>query len=279
MTRVCVIGWPISHSRSPLIHGYWLKHYGLTGSYTRQPVASENLETFIQSLAANGYAGCNVTIPHKEAAYHLVTAGDELTARLGVVNTIYLEGSRLMGISTDGPGFLSNLRESQPRLHLPATPALILGAGGAAQAIAGALLEAGCPSLTVANRNHDRALAMAAKFGPRLRAVPWSEAEAAMEGVGLLVNTTALGMTGQPPLVVNLARLPTQAIVSDIVYTPLETDLLQQARLRGLATVEGLGMLLHQAAPGFQKWFGRYPEVTPALRNLLEADIAKATSA
>ncbi len=279
MIHACVIGWPISHSRSPLIHGYWLQHYGIAGSYARQPVAPEDLETFIRSLASQGYAGCNVTIPHKEPAYRLVTPGDELTARLGVVNTIYLEGSRLMGISTDGPGFLSHLHQSQPQLHLPSTPALLLGAGGAAQAIAGSLLEAGCPTLTVANRNHERALAMAAKFGPRLRPVTWIEAETAMDGVGLLVNTTALGMTGQPPLTIDLARLPAQAIVSDIVYAPLQTDLLRQARLRDLATVDGLGMLLHQAAPGFEKWFGKRPMVTPALRSLVEADIGKATPA
>jgi shikimate dehydrogenase len=198
-----------------------------------------------------------------------------LTARLGVVNTVYLEGNRLMGISTDGPGFLSHLRESQPQLHLAATPALILGAGGAAQAIAGALLEAGCPSLTVANRNHDRAVAMSDKFGPRLHPVPWAEAEAAMASVGLLVNTTALGMTGQPPLTIDLARLAATAVVCDIVYTPLQTNLLRKARDLGLATVDGLGMLLHQAVPGFEKWFGQRPVVTPALRSLVEADLGK----
>jgi shikimate dehydrogenase len=271
--RSCVIGWPIGHSRSPLIHNYWLKTYGLEGEYVKQPVAPEELAEFLSNLAARGYLGCNVTVPHKEHAARLVTLADSLTRKLAAVNTIYLDNGRLMGTNTDGFGFMTNLAAAVPGFDCRGGSALVLGAGGAARAIAGALLDAGVARLLLCNRSLERARSLEAVFGEKLLALPWADAPAAMRDSDLLVNATSLGMEGRPPLSLPLAALPFSAVVCDIVYVPLETALLRQARSRGNAAVDGLGMLLHQARPAFEKWYGIRPEVTPDLRRIVESDI------
>jgi len=271
--RSCVIGWPIGHSRSPLIHNYWLRHYDIAGEYTKQPVSPDELETFLSSLSARGFLGCNVTVPHKEPAGKFVTLADALTRQLSAVNTIYLENGVLMGTNTDGFGFLKNLAAEVPDYECRGSSALLLGAGGAARAIAGALLHAGLGKLIICNRSFERARVLAETFGENIVAVPWHSAPSAMADIDLLVNATALGMEGKPPLVLSLETLPRSAVVCDIVYVPLETPLLRQARGRGNPTVDGLGMLLHQACPAFEKWYGIRPEVTTALRRIVENDI------
>jgi len=275
MKKACVIGWPIAHSRSPLIHGYWLRGYGIAGSYTRVPVEPRNLAGFIGSLRQQGYEGCNVTIPHKEACFQLVAAADQTTRRLGVVNTIYHRDGTLLGTSTDGEGFLTNLRAHVPDFSANAAPAMILGAGGSATAVAAALLDAGVPEIRLANRTLERAEQLRDQFGPRISPIPWAKAPDRFQECGLLVNTTSLGMQGQPELDVSLDRLPPQAVVSDIVYVPLETKLIRRAQERGHRTVGGLGMLLHQAVRGFHLWFGVKPEVTRDLHDLVAADVMK----
>jgi shikimate dehydrogenase len=271
--RSCVIGWPVAHSRSPLIHNYWLKHYRLEGEYTKEAVAPGELPSFLQSLESRGFIGCNVTVPHKEEAARLVTPADSLTRRLAAVNTIYRDGSRLLGTNTDGFGFTAHLAASLPGLHLAGQRVLLLGAGGAARAIAGALLDMQIDKLFIANRTFDRAAALADCFGPRLEPVQWRSASSSMSGIQLFVNATSLGMLGKPELDISLADLPASAVVCDIVYVPLETELLRRARARGLRTVDGLGMLLHQACPAFEKWYGVAPAVTAELRELLIQDI------
>jgi shikimate dehydrogenase len=271
--RSCVIGWPIGHSRSPLIHNYWLKHYGIAGEYVKQPVSPDELETFLSSLTARGFLGCNVTVPHKEHAGKFVTLADALTRQLSAVNTIYLENGVPMGTNTDGFGFMKNLTAEVPDYECRGSSALLLGAGGAARAIAGALLHAGLGKLIICNRSLERAQVLAGIFGENIVAVPWHNAPSAMVDIDLLVNATALGMEGKPPLDLSLETLPRSAVVCDIVYVPLETPLLREARGRGNRTVDGLGMLLHQACPAFEKWYGIRPEITTALRRMVENDI------
>ncbi|MGE3877190.1 MAG: shikimate dehydrogenase [Parvibaculaceae bacterium] len=274
MTRkACVIGWPIAHSRSPLIHGYWLKRYGIDGSYERIAVPPAELPDFLGSLADKAYAGCNVTLPHKEGAFRAVHIADEATRRLGVVNTVFLRDGGLWGTSTDGEGFLANLTAHVPDWRAKDRTIVILGAGGAARAIVGALLDAGSRRLLVANRTPARAEELRRGFGSRVEPRDWRDVGKLLEDADLLVNTTSLGMTGQPPLALDLTRLPRSAIVTDIVYTPLETALLAEARARGNVVVPGLGMLLHQAVRGFELWFGRRPEVTRELHDLVARDI------
>lgn len=273
MIKACVIGWPISHSRSPLIHGYWLRQHGIDGSYTRQPVEPSGLGEFLNSLEAAGYAGCNVTIPHKENAFALVTPADETTRRLGAVNTVYVKDGQILGTNTDGEGFLNSLRQSLPQLSLRGSRAVVLGAGGAALAIVNALLEQGASEVAVANRTLEKAEALRHRFGARIRPVSWEQAADELSESSLLVNTTSLGMKGQPDLMLDLNRLPTSAVVTDIVYTPLRTKLLEDAAARGNPVVEGLGMLLHQAVRGFSLWFGTRPEVTSDLHDLVARDI------
>jgi shikimate dehydrogenase len=274
MTRkACVIGWPVSHSRSPLIHGYWLERYGIDGSYERVAVAPEEVANFLRRLGDNGYAGCNVTLPHKQAAFRAVRCADDATARLGVVNTVFHRDGGLWGTSTDGEGFLANLSSHVPGWRAVHGNTLILGAGGAARAIVGALLDAGSRRLVVVNRSLARAQELARDFGPRIEPREWTEVVTVLADADLVVNTTSLGMTGQPPLALDLGPLPKSAVVADIVYTPLETDLLRRARARGNPVVPGLGMLLHQAVRGFELWFGRRPEVTPELHDLIARDI------
>lgn len=273
MIKACVIGWPIAHSRSPLIHGYWLKQYGIDGSYQRQPVEPAELPQFIASLQSAGFAGCNVTLPHKEAVFALVTPADEATERLGAVNTVYLRDGKVLGTNTDGEGFINSLYHSAPGLKLDGTRAVVLGAGGAALAVVNALLEQGVSDVTVANRTLERAEDLRRRFGPRIRPISWDRASAELAGCGLLVNTTSLGMKGQPALDLDLSHLAEEAVVTDIVYTPLRTALLDQAAARGNRVVEGLGMLLHQAVRGFSLWFGVLPEVSTELYDLVARDI------
>jgi shikimate dehydrogenase len=267
MKRACVIGWPVEHSRSPLIHRYWLDLYGVEGAYEKEAVPPEEIQAFLRSLGTRGYAGANVTLPHKEAALAVADVADAAAKAIGAANTLWLdEQGRLQASNTDGYGFMTHLREQAPDWNRGRRPVVVLGAGGAARAILHGLLAGGAAQVLIANRRHDRADALAKTFGPAVSVVPWSEKDKALAGCGLLINATSLGMTGKPPLDIDLALLPADAIVADIVYSPLETELLAAAAARGNLTVDGLGMLLHQAVPGFERWFGVRPEVTPALR-------------
>jgi shikimate dehydrogenase len=264
-----VMGWPVAHSRSPALHGWWLRRYGIDGAYVPLAVRPERLEQAIRALPALGFAGCNVTIPHKEAALRIVDRVDATAQRIGAVNTIVVgpDGS-LSGSNTDAFGFAESLG---PEWRADAGPAVVMGAGGAARAVVVALADRGAPEIRIVNRTLARAEALAAELGGR--AVPWDRRETALEGAALLVNATSQGMTGQLPLDLSLERLPTSATVVDTVYVPLETPLLAAARARGNRAVDGLGMLLHQARPGFEAWFGVAPEVTPALREAIEATL------
>jgi len=270
----CVIGWPIGHSRSPLIHNYWIKEHGLDAEYRREAVPPDQFVDFIAQLAERGYAGGNVTVPHKEAALALSEPDDRARA-VGAANTLWLDGGRLRSTNTDVEGFIANLDATESGWDRGPGSALVLGSGGAARAVVFGLLERGISRIFLANRTFERAAALRDKFGNRVEAVRWSDIDSHMAEAGLIVNTTSLGMAGQPPLTIDLARLPAGAVVSDLVYVPLETALLAAAKARGLRTVDGLGMLLHQAVRGFQRWFGVRPEVTKALRTLVEADLIR----
>lgn len=267
MRRACVIGWPVEHSRSPLIHRYWLKTYGIDGAYEKEAVEPKDLPEFLGSLAARGYVGANVTLPHKEAALRLAAIADEAARTIGAANTLWLdEGGRLNAGNTDAYGFITNLNAEAPGWNDARRPVMVLGAGGAARAILHGLLAEGASRILLTNRTRGRAEELARTFGPAVTVVDWRERARALSRCGLLVNATSLGMTGKDPLDLDLASLPPDAVVADLVYSPLETGLLAAARAGGNRTVDGLGMLLHQAVPGFEAWFGRRPEVTPALR-------------
>jgi shikimate dehydrogenase len=268
----CVVGWPIEHSRSPLIHNYWLKTYGIPGTYRREAVPPEQFRGFLQSLAGRGYAGANVTVPHKEAALAWSQPDDRARA-VGAANTLWFDGG-LRSTNTDVEGFLDNLDACAPGWERGAGNALVLGAGGAARAVVYALLERGLDHVVVANRTERRAEALRERFGARVRAARWDERQAALDGAALVVNTTTLGMPRQSGLALDIGRLPSHAIVADLVYWPLVTPLIRAARWRGLRTADGLGMLMYQAVRGFMLWFGKKPEVTAELRALLEADLA-----
>jgi shikimate dehydrogenase len=235
-------------------------------------VEPDRLEAFIQSLEAQGFVGGNVTIPHKEAALRLVEA-DETAQAIGAVNTIWRKNGRLFGSNTDAYGFVANLDAGSPTWQERASTALVLGAGGAARAVVHALLSRGLPEIVLANRTRSRAETLAHAFGPRVKVVSWDELCTALPAAGLLVNATSLGMQGKPTLALDIGALQHGAIVTDLVYVPLETELLRAARLRGHPTIDGLGMLLHQAVPGFERWFGRRPQVTSSLRQMVENDI------
>jgi len=268
-----VMGWPVGHSRSPRLHGFWLERYAIDGGYVPMAVAPEKLAQALRALPALGFAGCNLTLPHKEAALGLVDRVDNAARRIGAVNTVVVDGSgQLSGSNTDGFGFHESLIAGAPGWQSE-RPVLVLGAGGAARAVVAALLDAGVPLVRVANRSSARAQALAEAFGEAVEPVAWDQRAAACDGVGLVVNTTTLGMTGQAPLEIDLAALASDAVVSDIVYTPLITPLLAAARARGNRMVDGLGMLLHQARPGFAAWFGRDPVVDDALRRHVAADL------
>lgn len=283
----CVIGFPVKHSRSPLIHRFWLQEHGLPGRYELAETTAENFPEFIGSLRDNGYIGGNVTIPHKEAAFQLAQRVTDTARALGAVNTLWFEGDVLCGDNTDVEGFLANLDAAIPGWDADGTTATVLGAGGAARAIVYGLLRRGIERVVIVNRTAERIIALADQmdraFGyegrgsGRIVSASWGEAAAHLPQTDLLVNTTSLGMRGQPPLELDLGALPATAVVTDAVYVPLETPLLAAAANCGLRTVDGLGMLLHQAVPGFERWYGKRPAVTPALRVLIEADILRAT--
>ncbi len=268
------MGWPVYHSRSPMVHGYWLERHAIAGSYVPLAVRPENLAAAFKGLAALGFAGCNVTIPHKEAALRLADRVDELARRIGAVNTIVVGADGTLAASnTDAFGYIESLREAKPDWRADAGPIAVLGAGGGARAVVASLADRGAREIRVLNRSDARAEALAHDYGPPVAALPWQGREAALADVALLVNTTSQGMAGEPPLELSLAALPRAAVVSDIVYIPLETPLLAAARRRGNPTVDGLGMLLHQARPAFQAWFGILPEVTPELRRIVESTL------
>jgi shikimate dehydrogenase len=269
-----VMGWPVAHSRSPMLHGYWIGQLGLSGAYVHLPVRPERLAEALKGLSALGFAGCNLTIPHKETALRLVDRVDSLGKRIGAINTIVVgEDGSLSGFNTDVYGFIESVKEAKPDWRADAGPAAIMGAGGGARAVVASLAERGAKEVRLANRTFVRAQQLATDFGAPVRAIPWEQRHHAIEGASLLVNTTNQGMVGEPPLDLSLDRLPKSALVCDIVYSPLETPLLKAARQRGNPAVNGLGMLLHQARPAFKAWFGVLPEVTPELRRLLEATI------
>ena len=277
MRRACVIGWPVEHSRSPLIHRYWLKQYGLDGAYEREAVKPEDLPAFLGGLAARGYAGANITLPHKEAALRLATVADEAARTIGAANTLWLdEAGRLNASNTDAYGFMTNLNAVAPGWNEGRRPVLVLGAGGAGRAVLHGLLAEGASRILLANRTSGRAQELADAFGPAVTVVDWRERDRALLGCGLLVNATSLGMTGKEALDLDLALLPSDAAVADLVYSPLETRLLAAARSRDNRAVDGLGMLLHQAVPGFERWFGVRPAVTDELRAHVAASLGGA---
>ena len=262
-----VMGWPVAHTRSPAIHNHWIARHGLKGAYVQLPVHPDRLEAALRGLPALGFAGCNVTVPHKVSAMHFMDELHPTAQRVAAINTIVVQpDGSLLGMNNDGAGYVQSLRDADPTWRGDAGPALVLGAGGAARAIVVALLDEGVPELRITNRTLERAQALAEAFGERVKVVPWAERNEAMAGISLLVNTTTQGMHGQPPLDVALDALPAAAMVSDAIYIPMETPLLAQARLRGHRTVNGLGMLLNQARPAFKAWFGVMPEITPELR-------------
>lgn len=262
-----VMGWPVAHSRSPVLHGYWLQRYGIDGAYVPMAVKPENLRRALQSLTVLGFAGCNLTIPHKEEALRAVDFCEPSAQRAGGVNTIVVDPQgNIVGSSSDGFGFIAALRAAAPHFDAAQAPAVVLGAGGAARAIVAALLDHGAREVRLINRTPERAAKLAQELGGEVCGIAWEKRAEALADVGLLVNATSLGMEGQPALALPLDALPTEAVVNDIVYVPLETPLLAAARARGNLCVDGLGMLLHQARPGFEAWFGIKPEVDDGLR-------------
>jgi len=261
-----VMGWPVAHSRSPLIHNHWIREHQLNGAYGFFPVNPNDLEAAIRGLKALGLAGCNITIPHKVNAMAHMDWVDPLAKRMGAINTIVVQpDGALHGFNHDGFGFIQSLLESQPTWHANAGPIAVLGAGGAARGVVVSLLDAGATNIRLINRTHSKAEELAQAFGPAVTSVKWDEREDALTDLALLVNTTNQGMHGEPALALRLNNLPVDALVCDAVYIPLETPLLTEARLRGNPTVNGLGMLLHQARPAFQAWFGVLPDVTREL--------------
>ncbi|MBZ9745829.1 shikimate dehydrogenase [Mesorhizobium sp. CO1-1-7] len=270
--KAFVTGHPIKHSRSPMIHGHWLAKHGIDGSYQAIDVAPENFAEFLATLQANGYRGGNVTIPHKEAAFAGVARRDHAADEIGAVNTLWFEDGTLWGGNTDGHGFAANLDDHAPGWAANG-PAVVLGAGGAARAVIHALKARGLRDIRIVNRTLARAIELRDRFGAGVSAHSLAATGELLRDAGLLVNTTALGMQGNGDLAADPRGLPAHAVVNDIVYVPLETPLLAAARARGLKTVDGLGMLLNQAVPGFERWFGVRPKVTAELRALIVADL------
>ena len=269
-----VMGWPVAHSRSPIIHNHWIRQYGLQGAYGLFPVQPAKLEDAIRGLPALGLAGCNITIPHKVNAMKLVDVVDPLARRMGAINTIVVtpEGA-LHGFNNDGFGYIQSLLDAKPDWKANAGPVTVLGAGGAARAVVLSLLDQGATEIRLLNRSRDKAQALCDEFGAGIQVVDWSERHEALSGVALLVNTTNQGMHGEPELDLQLDHLPADALVSDAIYIPLETALLRNARLRGNPTVNGLGMLLNQARPAFHAWFGVMPDITPELQQAVMATL------
>jgi shikimate dehydrogenase len=273
-----VMGWPVSHSRSPLIHNYWLQKYGLTGSYVQLPVAPGTLGTAIPGLKALGFKGCNLTIPHKVEAMAFMDEVDPMARRMGAMNTIVVQADgSLKGYNNDGYGYIQSLLDAQPNWRADAGPVTVLGAGGAARAVVLSLADRGAKEIRLLNRSPAAAQALADAFGDEfgevVKALPWADRHDALDGIALLVNTTSQGMVGNPALDLQLNALPTTALVSDVIYVPLETPLILAAKARGNLTVDGLGMLLNQARPAFEAWFGVLPDITPELRRMIEATL------
>ncbi len=269
-----VMGWPVAHSRSPRLHNFWLDQYGINGAYVPFPVEPSGLEAALRALPNLGIGGVNVTVPHKEQAYRIVDETDDTAARIGAVNTITVtDDGNLTATNTDAFGFMEALRARAPDWSPASGAAVILGAGGASRAILVALQNLGVSEIRVVNRTLERAQALADELGAPLVAIPWADRETALGDAGLLINSTTLGMQGQPSLDLLLDDLPRTAVVNDIVYAPLFTKLLEAAEARGNAIVDGLEMLLHQARPGFHAWYGREPEVTDALRGFVGEDL------
>jgi shikimate dehydrogenase len=273
MIKASVIGWPIAHSRSPLIHGHWLKQHGIDGSYEKIPVAPENLETFLQTLRSGAYVGTNVTIPHKEAAMAFVDDADDSVRRIGSLNTIWRENGKLRATSTDGYGFVTNVNATLAGFRWDSSVATVLGAGGSARAIIYEMLQNAVERIHVCNRTFSRAQHLAAFFGPRVHAVQVEHLTSVLSDTDIFINTTAAGLNGELGFEISWGSLKPESVVADIVYTPLVTPFLRSAEQRGHAVVPGLGMLLHQAVPGFQHWFGVRPTVTRDLHDLVARDI------
>jgi shikimate dehydrogenase len=277
MKRACVIGWPVSHSLSPAIHGYWLKKYGIGGEYGKAAVEPKDFEGFLKGLAGRGFCGANITVPHKIEAHRLCDRRDAAADAIGAVNTLWLDGGTLVGSNTDASGFLASLDASAPGWDRGG-PAVVIGAGGAARAAVFAIRQRGFEDIRIVNRTMARAEELAAAFAPA-RAFDFEALPSALDGARFVANASTLGMKGAPPLEADFFAVAPEATVCDIVYSPLETRLLAEARKRGLRAVDGLGMLLHQAAPGFEAWFGVRPDVTPDLREAVLAAISARESA
>lgn len=267
-----VIGWPVSHSRSPVLHGYWLGRYGVPGHYVPLPVHPDDLEAVLRTLPRAGFVGANVTVPHKEAALAIADVVSDRAALIGAANTlIFRPDGRIHADNTDGYGFLANLRSHAPGWRPETGAAALIGAGGAARAVVASLLDAGVPELRITNRTRLRSEQLRTEFGARILVYDWAQAANMLDGAVTVVNATSLGMVGKAPLKVPLDALASDAVVTDLVYTPLRTPFLEEAAARGCVTVDGLGMLLHQAAPGFERWFGQRPEVDDATRQAILA--------
>jgi shikimate dehydrogenase len=269
-----VMGWPVMHSRSPKLHNYWFEKYRLAGTYVPLAVKPEGLRAALRALPALCFSGCNLTIPHKQAAMTIVDEVDAVGQRIGAIScvTVRPDGS-LLGSNNDWYGFVHNILQEYPGWRADAGPVVVIGAGGGARAVVYGLAERGAREIRLVNRTLERAQQLARDFGGPIKALPWHERHAALDGAAMLVNATSQGMVGNPPLDLDLARLPNSALVADIVYIPRATPLLAAARARGNRTINGLGMLLHQGRPAWQAWFGIEPEVTPELRALIEATI------
>ena len=269
-----IMGWPVAHSRSPMLHNFWLEKYGLPGAYVQLPVVPGQLAPALSGLVALGFRGCNLTLPHKVDALKLVHALDPLARRMGAINTIVVQDDgSLKGFNNDGFGYIQSLLDAKSDWRADAGPVTVLGAGGASRAVVLSLAERGAKEIRLLNRTQAKAQALADEFGGPIEVLPWEARHEALEGVALLVNTTSQGMHGNAPLQLDLDKLPLQALVSDVIYVPLETPLLAAARLRGNPTVNGLGMLLNQARPAFHAWFGVMPVITPELRRAVEATL------
>lgn len=273
-----VLGWPVSHSRSPRLHGYWLNKYSIDGAYIPLPVEPRGFDGAVRALADLGFKGANVTLPHKERAFAICDTTDDVADRAGAVNTlVFREDGSIYGRNTDAFGFIESLKQTVAEFQPAARPALVVGAGGASRAVLLALFDAGTPEIRLTNRTRENADALPDATGVSCKIHDWQNRHRALEDCGLVINTTSLGMTGQPELEIDLARLPDDAVVYDLVYSPLVTPLLAAAKARGNQTVDGLGMLLHQARPGFSTWFGTEPEVDDGLRNFVAADLVTET--
>lgn len=270
----CVIGYPAKHSRSPKLHGYWIRKYGIDGDYRAEEIPPEGFADFVTHLAARGYVGANVTLPHKEKAFEL-SQPDARAKAVGASNTLWLDNGVLRSTNTDVEGFIGALDACAPGWDKRGGDAVVLGAGGAGRAVVYGLIERGLKRIHVVNRTYERAVAFKERFGPSIVPTRWEDMQKVLAGASLLANSTSLGMKGQPELAIDLTPMAAGSVVSDIVYIPLKTGLLQQAEARGFATSNGLDMLLYQAVRGFELWFGVRPEVTKELRDMLVADILK----